>query len=950
MHKLLSRQMRRVLGVEGERAAAVLDELRQIAAHAAVSPEAARLLAGLDTFLGQVDRAYTQNDRDLELRTRSLDLSSDELLQVNERLRIELASRTRAINSLRDTACGLLDGGNKALPPLIEDDIEALSALMADLVRQREESRNDLQSVLAALANQKFALDQHAIVSTTDVRGTITYANDKFCKISGYTRGELLGHNHRVTRSDANPPELFADLWATISAAKVWHGELCNRAKSGDFYWVSATIVPFCDRSGRPVQYISIHTDISERKRIEARLADSERNFRSVVESLKEVVFRTDADGCWTYLNPAWSEITGFAVHESLGRPSLASVPVEDRERATGRFFALAARQVDFLREEARYRTRYGDNRWLEVFARAEFDAAGRFAGCAGTLNDVTERRLALDQLEEQLHLVQELFEVVPLPIYLTDTAGRYLHLNRAFAGFFGIAREDWAGKTVQDLLPGELSALHVEKDREILTAVGQQVYEAQVELRDASRRDAIYHKATLTRADGSITGLLGAIVDITDRKAQEALIASAESRLRQITNSVPAAVFQCEIGRQRMRFTFLSDRVPEIRGLQREALFADATLATRQIVADDRQRVEQGLWRAAERREVWQCDYRIELANGTQRWIRGEISPAPEPPAADGATIFTGIWQDVTLLKEADARLRVVTDNIPVAVYQYQRSSGRPHTFPFFSRAIDQICGLSAEEAMADADALFDLVHADDRQLVSTTIAEAVAANSRWSVDFRFVHRGRGEPVWVHGEAQGTSTADDGTLWNGYLADISAAKLASEELRRAKEGAEAANRAKSEFLANMSHEIRTPMNGVIGMTRLVLDSELGDEQRTCLQIVEESSEALLTIINDILDLSKIEAGKLFAERVSFKLWRAVGETLKALALRAHDKGLELICDIAPEVPLQVLGDAGRLRQVLVNLIGNAIKFTARGEVLVRVERAHAKGDGDGDG
>ncbi|WP_313953842.1 PAS domain S-box protein [Accumulibacter sp.] len=946
MHKLLNRQIRRVLGVDGERATDVFDELRQLAAEHPLSPEAARLLADLDTLFGQVERAYEQNDRDLELRTRSLDLSSTELLETNERLRNELASRTRAIHSLRATAGGLLGGTDGDLPTLVDDDLESLSALMADLVRQREESRHDLQGALAALANQKFALDQHAIVNTADKDGIITYANDKFCAISGYTRGEVLGHNHRLLNSGVHPPAFFAELWATISAAKVWHGELCNRRKNGERYWVSGTIVPFCDERGRPAQYISIHTDITERKRVEARLADSEQRFRRVVESLKEVVFRTDADGCWTYLNPAWSEITGYAVHESLGRPSLASVPAEDRDYAVGRFAALATRQIEFTREEARYRTRYGKERWLELFARAEFDDDGRFTGCAGTLNDVTERRLALEQLQEQLHLVQELFEVMPLPIYLTDTAGRYVHLNRAFGEFFAINRRQWVGQAMAELLPADLATLHADRDREILAAVGQQVYEAQAELHGGERRDTIYHKVTLTKADGSITGLLGAIVDITERKAHEAAVSGAESRLRQITNSVPAVVFQCAIGPERIRYTFLSDRLSEIRGLAREALFADSDLATRQVIGADVQRVEHGVRGAAARREAWQGEYRIRLPNGALRWIRGEIKPAPEPPAADGATIFTGIWQDVTALKKADARLREVTDNIPVAVYQYERWRGGKHAFHFFSRALDEICGLSAEQAMASADALFQLVHPEDRQLVEMPVA---AKQSRWSLDFRLVHRRSGETVWIHGEAQGTDMANGSTLWNGYLADTSAAKLASEELRRAKEGAEAANRAKSEFLANMSHEIRTPMNGVIGMTHLVLDSQLSDEQRSCLQIVKDSSDALLTIINDILDFSKIEAGKLFAERISFKLWRVVGETLKTQALRAHDKGLELICDIAPEVPLRVIGDPGRLRQVLLNLIGNAIKFTPQGEVLLRLELACADGEKTGE-
>ncbi|NTU81439.1 MAG: PAS domain S-box protein [Chloroflexales bacterium] len=421
---------------------------------------------------------------------------------------------------------------------------------------------------------------------------------------------------------------------------------------------------------------------IAELAAAEAQLRDERDRHAAVIDNVKEVIFQTDPAGAWTFLNRAWTEITGFGVEETLGHSFLDYVHPEDRERNLARFAPLIAREKEDCRHEVRYLTHDGGSRWVEVFARLTLDAAGTILGTSGTLNDITERHRAERALQAAEHQQRAILDHMTELVILADADERCILVNPAFARFYGRTPESFIGHTAVDRLPPPLGEHQHHENLEIMRTGNPVRLEWQV----PDPRGVLHwheiHKTPIVDSDGTALGLVGVIRDITERKRAEA------------------------------------------------------------------------------------------------------------------------------------------------------------------------------------------------------------------------------------------------------------------ELQEAKAAAESAARAQAAFLATMSHEIRTPMNGVIGMTGLLLDTELTPEQREYAETVRRSGEALLTILNDILDFSKIEAGRMELEELDFEVRQVVEDVADLLAEPAERKGLQLSALVAHDVPQWLRGDPGRLRQILTNLVANAIKFTEQGEVRIQARLA----------
>lgn len=272
--------------------------------------------------------------------------------------------------------------------------------------------------------------------------------------------------------------------------------------------------------------------------------------------------------------------------------------------------------------------------------------------------------------------------------------------------------------------------------------------------------------------------------------------------------------------------------------------------------------------------------------------------------------------------LSRSEERYRQLVESAQVILWQRSVENA---SFTFINKEAETALGYSVEEWLRDPDFLLNHVHTEDRALVASVCEASVQNSGTRPIEHRILGKD-GRTIWMRTSVRVVESEEKKTELVGVMTDIT-------ERKQAQESAEAASRAKSGFLASMSHEIRTPMNGVIGMTELVLDTELTFEQRDCLLTVKASAESLLAIINDILDFSKIEAGKLELDPLPFPLHDCIEETMKSLSLAAHEKSLELLCHIHPAVPPYIIGDPVRLRQILTNLVGNAIKFTRHGQV-----------------
>ena len=565
-------------------------------------------------------------------------------------------------------------------------------------ITRRKDTETKLAENTRELEFQKFAMDQHAIVSVTDAEGTITYVNDRFCHISGYLREELIGQNHRILKSGEHQPPFFQEQWTRLSKGQVWSGQMKNRRKNGSHFWVEATLIPFLDDNARPYQFYGVQTDITEQKETEARLVKSEEAMRAARKAADDADFRLT-----TALNS-----------------------IEDG-------FAL-------------------------------FDSQDRFVLCN--------------------HVCKNIFR-----------------------------------NSADTLVPGT------------------------------------------------------PFEEIVRTQAEQGDIAQADGRVEE---------------------------------------WVTEQMAVRQSGKPYRE---------------------LELSDG--RRFRVATHPTPDGGKVTFMTDITELWKSNQALKESEAKLRDYAETSADWYWDMDadlRFSAYSGNIARYALDPSQLIGKQRWD-LADADLTTEHWRRHKADL----------EDRRPFKDFEYSLK-RPDGQWIHVSVSGKPVFDDDGIFQGYRGttkDISTIRHLKENLETALNHAEAANQAKSGFLASMSHEIRTPMAGVMGFADMLMEDDMPPESMEKVYQIRESTQSLLSILNGILDISKLEAGKMEIETLDFHLPSLLDGAVDMFHEKNeadHRRNLTISSELSDDLPENIQSDPTRLRQILLNLMGNAVKFTEAGGVTLKAD------------
>ena len=680
---------------------------------------------------------------------------------------------------------------------------------------------------------------------------------------------------------------------------------------------------------------LELECEVADHQRTEEALRRAENKYRGIFENVVEGIFQTTPDGHFIAANPMLARIYGFASEDEL-ITSFSDLSrqlyVDPNRRAE--FTRRLEQEETVSKFESEVYHQNGSVIWISENARAVREASGKLLYYEGTVEDITERKRSEVALRESEMRFRSVWENSADGMRLTDKRGVILAANPCFCKIVNLREDELLGQPFTVVYGA--GAENERRLTQYQKLFQQRAFTSHQERRLTFRSGGavdIEVSNSFVEVPGRDPLLLSIFHDFTARKRAEDALRESEILYHSLVENLPQNIFRKDL---QGRFTFVNQRFCDTIGRPREDFIGKTDFdffppeAAAKYQQDDRHVIEA--------REIYDL---VEVHPTPDRGnLFVQVLKNPIIDAKGGVIGIQGIFWDVTERKRMEEQLaferdllRALLDNVPDRIY-FKDTDSR---FLQCSLAMARRLGLqNPEEVVGKTD--FDFHPAqdateffEDEQHILRTGVPLISKTERQTAS-------DGAVIWASVTKVPTrNRAGEVTGIIGISRDITDLIRTEHELSEARDAALESARSKAQFLATMSHEIRTPMNAIVGMTQLILDTHLTSEQRDFAETVRTSAFALLDIINDILDFSKMEAGKLTFEKLEFDLRDVIESSVDVLAQRAQAKGLELATLVPEAVPTRLLGDASRLRQILINLVGNAVKFTEQGEVIVRV-------------
>jgi PAS domain S-box-containing protein len=748
----------------------------------------------------------------------------------------------------------------------------------------------------------------------------------------------------------------------------------------GSVHSIRALALVKRDAAGKAIHMVGTNWEITAQKLYERQLLESEERFRTMADSCPSIMWVADAHANLEFINRVCRQFIGAESNHLMAEEWMSLLHPDDAPGFKLSFTRAVEERVPF-RLEHRVRRADGDWRLMGTTAQPRLAPSGEFVGYIGLTADITERRKEEEAREFQHSLMRTIQEVSQEGILVVDGEGNVVSYNEQLFEVWRIPRTQFSnmlrGSAASPVEPLFAAALESVKDPDTylrlvrdLYASSQAKYVCELELKDG--RTLEMYSTSLRNKDGQYLARAWFYRDISEREQAVKALQSSEEKFRQLAENVSEVFWIKDAGCK--EFVYVSPAYERVFERSCASIHQDPETRLEAIHPSDRQRtlVKFSLQMQGVAADV---EYRILTPSGQEKWVRDRAFPIRD---GDGRLIrLVGIVEDISERKRHEAEfqhawdeveasnrrisiqnvtleherniLRAFMDNVPELMYVKDIES----RFVVANAAVARLMGVEKPE---------DLIGKTDFDFYPPELAGVYFEDEQRVIL-------SGQPLIDHeGMVRASGTKEVRYLLttkvplfeaSGYLTgiagigrDITASKEAEAALResnrqlrettdRANElalKAGAANEAKSRFLANMSHEIRTPMNGVIGMNQLLLETDLSAEQRRFVEVAQTSGRALLALIDNILDWSKIEAGKINLEYRAFDLRQTVQDVVEILRVQASGKNLHIDTRISTQIPAGLRGDAFRLRQVLVNLLANAIKFTQRGGIALHAE------------